>query len=781
MSKLGQLLYESEESLIYLEEDKTQGKRIRKVLRSTSPHPDLILQFNNEFDFTRELEIEGVRMAISKEKLGQQFSILLEYVDGSTLEEAFVGKKNNLEEILKLFIHLADTIGKFHQKGIIHKDLNGKNILWNAKTKTPIIIDFGISNRLDLISNNLGNPDKVKGTLTHMSPEQTGRVNRVIDSRSDLYSLGVTFFQVLTGSVPFASDDSLELVHFHIAKSVPHVHRLNPEIPEMISAIVSKLMAKNAEDRYQTAFGLKHDLEKCLAQLQQWKRIDEFVLGEKDFSGKFQIHQKLYGRYEEIKTLMKSFDRVSKGSTELFLVAGYSGVGKSALIYELYKPITELKGYFISGKFDQYQRNIPYYAVVQAFSSFVDLLLTEKEESLKRWRKIIQNAIGENGQVLLDLIPSFEKIIGEQPAVAKLEAMESQNRFNTVFQKFIKAICRAEHPLVLFVDDLQWADVGSLNLIRLLTTSFDNPYLLIMGAYRDNEVAAGHPLLTMIENATKEKAQINSISLKPLSEENVFEMIKEALNIEDKMVRDLTELVYSKTLGNAFFTIEFLKSLNQNGLVKFSFEEQKWNVNLDGIKKKGITNNVVDLLVGKINELPETTQRVLQLASCIGNIFDLQLLSVVYGKNMKSTFTDLWKAVEEGMLQPTDDSYQYIDIIEGSDVFKVEIEFQHDRVQQAAYSMLSDEEREKIHLQIGKYFQSKKKELSEIIFDIVNHINEGIRLITDKKEIQQMAELNLQAAFRRAIQVHISRHIVIFLWRKSWQEKKHGKTSMIFH
>jgi histidine kinase len=336
MNKARQLIYESDESLIYIDESASQERRLLKVLRSSAPDLDQILRFNNEYEFTKNLQIEGVRKALERKKDESQYALVLEYVDGCTLEEAFIGKKHSLEKILEVFIHITEALGKLHEKGIIHKDINARNILWNACTKHPVIIDFGISNRIDLVFNNLGNPDKIKGTLTHMSPEQTGRVNRKIDSRSDLYSLGITLFQLLAGKLPYASADSMELVHFHIAKSVPLLHRENPAIPEIVSRIVAKLMAKNAEDRYQTAFGLKYDLEKCLAQLQKWNKINDFALGEKDYSRKFQIPQKLYGRYEEVKTLLKAFDRVTKGSTELLLVAGYSYLYSHWIKYNLY-------------------------------------------------------------------------------------------------------------------------------------------------------------------------------------------------------------------------------------------------------------------------------------------------------------------------------------------------------------------------------------------------------------------------------------------------------------
>lgn len=741
------LVFEGEDSLVYLRENKKYGKHLVKILRSSTPSLDQVVSFNNEFTITQDLNIKGIRRALYCEKKDEQYIIALEYIEGVTFDEAFSVNNLNLIEVLHVFSVLADLLSQLHNKGIVHKDLNGKNILLLADENRPVIIDFGISTRIDLISNNLGNPDKIKGTLTHMSPEQTGRVNRKVDSRSDLYSLGVTLFKVLTGELPFQSNDSLELVHFHLAKKVPLAHHINGVLPAVLSNIIVKLMAKNAEDRYQSAQGLKYDLDKCIAQLEKGVQVADFELGTNDYSGKFQIPQKLYGRKAEVASLLNSFERVSNGSTELFLVSGTSGVGKSVLVSELFKPITERRGYIVGGKFDQYQRNIPYYAFILAITEFCQLLLTEKKENLDRWSKQILNSLGGNGAILTDLIPALIDIIGPQPEVTKLEAQEALNRFNVVFLNFIKALSKPEHPFVLFIDDLQWADVGSLNLIKTLVTDLNTPYLLVIGAYRDNEVTAGHPLLNTIENAVKEKAVLHTIALKPLLAEHLFQIIKDILFIDDKTALQLTEIVFSKTLGNAFFTIEFLKSLNQPGVISYNAEKRKWEVNFEAIRKKKITNNVIDLLVSKIKELPQATQQVLQLASCIGGLFDLELLAAIYEKTEKETFNDLWPAVTEGLLVPVDEKYQYIEVVEERHL-TIELEFAHDRIQQASYSLMTAGNHALIHLKIGRILLANHNISDDVIFDIVNHCNEGSSLITDATEKSNLAHLNLEAAIQ---------------------------------
>lgn len=742
MNEKETIVYESEESLLF-EITKSDGqKHLLKVLRSTTPSPDQILSFNNEYEFTKDLSIPGVRKALYTTKYENQWAIAFEFIDGDTIENVFAKRQTSVLEQLKVYATITKIIAGIHSVGIIHKDINGRNIIWNNHNQSPVIIDFGISTHIDLINTNLGNPDRVKGTLSHMSPEQTGRVNRKIDSRSDLYSLGVTMYRSLTGQLPFSASDSLELVHYQLAKAVPQAHLLNPKIPVTVSNIIIKLMAKNAEDRYQSALGLLHDIEYCIRQLENEVANIDFKLGVHDVSGKFQIPQKLYGRDKEVETLLKSFDTVSEGSTEWFLVSGYSGVGKSVLIGELYKPITERRGYIAEGKFDQYQRNIPYYAFTLAINEFCSLLLTESKEKLLYWKNVIQQGLGDNGSVILEVAPALKEIIGEQPEPARLDALEALNRFNTTFVNFVRAIAKADHPFVFFIDDLQWADVGSLNLIKTMACDLSLPYLMVIGAYRDNEVTPGHPLLLTIDAAIKEKAIVKSIQLKPLLAEHVFQLVKDVLHTEDKITLSLTEIIFSKTQGNAFFTIEFLKSLHHFNLVVFKHETNTWLVNFDEIKKRKITDNVIDFLVSKINELPVQTQHVLQLSSCISGLFDLELLSTLYDKKVTQTLADLWPAVTEGLIFPVNDNYKLIEHIDVSQQAK--FEFAHDRVQQASYTLMSATRQAAVHLQIGRLLL--KNHTDDVIFDIVNHCNEGLSLIESETERKELAQLNLKAA-----------------------------------
>lgn len=728
--------------MIYVETT-PNGRIVRKVLHTTAPSQDTLQRFHNEFEFTKNLSIPGIRKSFGRIKEDGQHALHLQFIEGITLEEAFVGRNRPLIQILEVFTDIATTLGQLHDEGIIHKDINGRNILWSEDDKKAIIIDFGISSKLDYVSNNLGNPDTIKGTLTHIPPEQTGRVNRRIDSRSDLYSLGVTLYHVLTGSLPYYSNDSLELVHSHIARRAIPANHVNPDIPELLSQIVAKLLAKDAEDRYQTAFGLAYDLNKCKEFLQKSISIPSFPLGEQDYSGKFLIPQKLYGRETEVAALLAAFQRVSKGRTELFLIGGYSGVGKSALSAEIYKPITERRGYFVSGKFDQYQRNIPYSAISQALEEFCELLLTEREESLEQWRQNIQRSVGQNGFVLTELIPALTYIIGDQPEVPRLDPQEAQNRFNVVFKSFIRCLAKPEHPFVLFCDDLQWADTASLNLIKMLVSDDENPYLMVMGAFRSNEITPGHQLTSMLDDARREEATIVEIELAPLTERDLHNLIEDTLHLDETNSAELTKLIYSKTQGNAFFCLELLKSLNKHGDIRYDRDRRIWNVNFNSIKKRGISSNVVELLISKITLFPPETQQILKIAACIGGLFDLNVLSRLIGEPSRIILDRLWPAVLEGLVVPIGETYQLVGL-EGIEIdHRCEFEFSHDRVQMASYTLMETAERDLTHLSIGKLLQEDPKDNS--LFDIVNHYNNALSLVTGEEE-QMLAKMNLLAA-----------------------------------
>ncbi|HAI69348.1 MAG TPA: hypothetical protein DCM38_07930, partial [Gammaproteobacteria bacterium] len=556
----------------------------------------------------------------------------------------------------------------------------------------------------------------------------------------------MTCYELLTGKLPFESKDAMELVHCHIAKIPSPVCEVNPSIPPIVSDIVMKLLAKNAEERYQSAFGVKADLHSLQLQFTKTAHIEFFPIAQNDFSGKFEIPQKLYGRENEVNTLLQAFERVSNGTIEMMLVAGYSGVGKTALVHEVHKPMTEKHGYFTSGKFDQFQRNIPYSALTQAFNEFCRYLLTENVEILNQWCGKIKKAVGNNGQVLIDVIPQLELVMGIQPAVAQVGPTEAQNRFNLVFQSFFRTICQPEHPLILFIDDLQWADSASLNLLNTLMMETESQYFLIIGAYRDNEVDATHPLMMTVEDIQKTESIVNPLLLQNLSLNDVNTLIAEALMCKPSYAMPLTQLVYEKTQGNAFFTHEFLKSLYEQALLVFEGKTQRWQWQLDQITALDMTDNVVSLMVGKIGQLQTDTIEVLKLASCIGNQFDLKTLSLISKALQSETLSWIWPAIQEGLLLPLDENYKQLEFEETNSHFK----FQHDRVQQAAYSLIEKTTQSTTHLTIGRLLlaNTSTNSLKDKLFDIVNQFNEGFAFITDETEKLKVAKLNLQAGIK---------------------------------
>ncbi|MEO6168508.1 MAG: AAA family ATPase, partial [Chitinophagales bacterium] len=612
------LIYESKKSKIYLQDESEWDKPVLlKVLNYEFPAPIDIAQFYNEYEMLEDLNMPGIRNVLKRTKAKNRHAIFLEWIEAPTLSEAFKNKQGDIIDFLYIAIAIAQAVGEIHRNNIIHKDITPFNILVNLQKREVKLIDFGISSKIDLKQTNLGNPERLEGTLAYNSPEQTGRMNRVVDYRTDLYSMGVVFYEMLTGQLPFPVNDAMELVHSHIAQIPKPCCLVNTSVPKPISDIINILMAKNAEDRYQSAFGVKHDLEICLSQYESRRKVEDFQYRQNDFSGKFQIPQKLYGREKEIALLLEAFERCAEGNLELILVAGYSGTGKSALVREVHKPITKKHGYFIEGKYDQFQRAVPYYAILQAFREFVNILLTEREETLSKLRTEIQEAVGAEGKVLTEVIPNLEFIIGKQPDVPVIGGSESQNRFNYVFRKFVNVISASEHPLILFIDDLQWADSASISLLNVLITDKHNGHFLCIGAYRNNEVNASHPFIIAKEEMEVKGSRISTITIGNLSKENVNDLIAESVGAENETTLELTELVYEKTQGNAFFVNQFLKSLYQEKLLTFDFESHTWKWNVQRVKEQNITDNVVELMARKILRLPEPTQRAMKFAACI--------------------------------------------------------------------------------------------------------------------------------------------------------------------
>ncbi|MEG4593274.1 ATP-binding sensor histidine kinase [Microcoleus sp. F8_C2] len=741
-------IHESNNSLVYRGLRKQDNQPvILKFLKQDYPMPASLVRYKQEYEITRNLQLESVPKTYSLERYQNSLVIISEDSGGESLKHWLASQKLTLEEFLSTAIKITSALGKIHQHNIIHKDINPSNIIINSTTGLVQIIDFGISTVLNRENPTLKNPNVLEGTLSYISPEQTGRMNRAIDYRTDFYSLGVTFYELLTGQLPCDYNDAMELVHCHIAKQAVPPHEINPEIPKVVSDIVMKLLEKTAEARYQSAWGIVGDLEECQQQLRTKGSIADFAIAQKDITDKFQIPQKLYGREREVETLLAGFERVSNGTTEIMLVSGYSGIGKSALVQEVYKPITKARGYFIAGKFDQFQRNIPYSAIVKAFQSLVKQLLTESQTQLNSWKEKLLAAFGDNGQIIIDVIPDIELIVGKQPPVQELGATEAQNRFNLVFQKFIRIFGSVEHPLVIFLDDLQWADSATLKLLQVMMADEETKYLFLMGAYRDNEVNPTHPLIMTLEALHKQEATINQITLTPLNIEHIAKLIADTVRRDRGAVMPLSELVVGKTQGNPFFVNQFLRTLYEENLLNFNLQQRNWDWNISQIEAVRITDNVVELMVGKLRKMPDLTQQVLKLAACVGNSFDLNTLSIVNEKSTAETFQELVPAIQNGLILATSELGATEEEIVKAHLVITTYKFLHDRVQQAAYALIEESSKKTVHLQIGRLLwqNTSTEKRAEEIFAIVDHLNLGIELVSDESERTEIAKLNLIA------------------------------------
>ena len=752
-------LYAGTRTLVYRGiRTRDQYPVVVKLLRNKYPTFNELVQFRNQYIIAKNLDFPHLVKALTLEVYQNSYVLVMEDFGGVSLSTYLKTATNEtqpsqvlpLAEFLQLAIQLTDIIHYLYQKRVIHKDIKPANILINPDTKQIQLIDFSIASLLPRETQEIENPNILEGTLAYLSPEQTGRMNRGIDYRSDFYSLGVTFYELLTGKLPFISDDPMKLVHCHLAKHSIPIHQINPEVPLILSQLVSKLMAKNAEKRYQSALGLKHDLEICLVQLQKTAKIEFFELGKRDISDRFTIPEKLCGREKEVAQLLAAFERVSLGATEMMLVAGFSGIGKTAAVNEVHKPIVRQRGYFIKGKYDQFQRNIPFSAFVQAFRDLMGQLLSESDTQLQTWKTKILGAVGDSGQVLIDVIPELERIIGAQLPATELSASAAQNRFNLLMQKFVQVFTSKEHPFVMFLDDLQWADSASLNLLQLLM--MDTGYLLVLGAYRDNEVSPVHPFILTVDEIVKTGATVNTITLQALSEPDMNLFVADTLNCESSLAQPLTKIVYQKTQGNPFFATQFLKALHDDGLISFNWEIRHWQCDIAQVKALAITDDVVEFMALQLQKLPRETQDVLKLAACIGSQFDLNTLVIVSEKSAGMTATVLWKALQEGLVIPTTKIYKFFTESDSDEDFKAAANptyrFLHDRVQQAAYSLIPDSEKKATHLKIGQLLLQNSSEIQqeEKIFDIVRHLNQGEDLITQDSEREALAQLNLKAA-----------------------------------
>ncbi|HYO74075.1 MAG TPA: serine/threonine-protein kinase PknK, partial [Archangium sp.] len=692
-------------------------------------------RYQREYELLRHLKgVPGVLTAHALEVLQERPVLVLEDVGGKALA-AQVGRALEPSLFFSWALCLTATLAEVHRRGVIHKDIKPANILV-APSGKAWLIDFGIATlqRVEHVEAVLQQP-LAEATPAYMSPEQSGRMNRAVDYRTDFYSLGVSFYEVLTGRLPFRGQDMLEWFHAHLAQAPVPPHQVVPSIAPALSAVVMKLLAKVAEERYQSAEGLRADLERCQEALRHGT-LESFPLGSRDVPARFQLPQRLYGREAEVDVLLKAFERVAlTGRTEWVLVRGYSGIGKSAAVRELHRPVLRRRGFFLSGKFDQLQHDVPYSTLARAFQELVQQLLAGSDEEVAVWRQRLLEAWEGNGQLLVDLVPQLERVAGAQPALPELPLFEARNRFNRVFQRFLGVFASPERPLVLFLDDLQWADLASLELLRYVATHPDTPPVLWIGAYRDNEVSPSHPLARTLAQVREGGTRMGDLHLGPLTLEHTRRLVADAFpGAGEELVVPLASLVQEKTGGNPFFLLQWVQALHHDGLVVRA-PEGGWRWDAEGVRARGYSDNVIDFMVGRLLLLPEQTRQMLSLAACMGNTFALRKLAYLSHQDSSQVEQDLAPALQEELLVRADaERYR----------------FSHDRIQQAAYALIPERERTAVHLRVGRLLLERlsAEELRERLFEVVGHLNMGVSLIRDDAERSHLAYLNAEAGWK---------------------------------
>ncbi|WP_027000423.1 trifunctional serine/threonine-protein kinase/ATP-binding protein/SpoIIE family protein phosphatase [Eisenibacter elegans] len=720
---------------------------ILKISRLEGSYQDTSSSLYEEYQTMKSLEGSFFLRPIALLEHESKAVLVRDFFEGLSLKKHLSQKRLSIAEFFDLALQITDALIAIHQSQIIHKDLNPNNILYNPETGEIRVIDFGMSSRISLKSKNLGNPQRLEGTLSYMAPEQTGRMNRMVDHRSDLYSLGVTFYEMLSQRLPFEYTTAIELVHAHLALAPPPVQTHRSDVPRMLSEIVAKLLAKNAEDRYQSAAGLMHDLQTAKQYTTQGINPQEIKLGLRDISTRFVVPQKLHGRAQALDLLMQSFQESMTGQKPLVLVNGLSGVGKSALVAEVHKPMSEARGVFLEGKFDQFQRDVPYYAWQQVLNQLTELLLTEPEERLQEWQARLQAAVGSSGKVITELSPITESILGKQPNLPEVEANEAQNRFLYTLKNFIGCVAEKSPPLILFVDDWQWADLPSIALLQELLTDPGIKFLLVIAAYRDNEVSPTHSFAQLLGDLAKlddaTRPNIKEIKLQNLSEEDVANIIREAFMGDIQDFEQLSKYIYAKTRGNAFFVIQVLKYLYEEGILRSEYQQNGqyycWIWENSKIQALQVSDNVVELMLRQIQKLPIDTQHLLQYASCLGNFFDIKVLSTLESLPLKTINQTLNAALQEGMLIPVDTGER----------FHTQYKFAHDRIRQAFYESVSEEAaKQDQHLRLATVLWEMyggEQYLETHLFELVNQYNKCIPLLQTTAEKLRVAQLNLQA------------------------------------
>ncbi len=703
-----------------------------KILNNEYPGSEELNAFRTEYEVLEKIRGKFIIQAIGLEKYANSLAIIFEDIGAEAVSKLLKeGRLSSLEKKLQIMILTAEGLEEIHSGQAVHKDVKPQNMIFNPDTSEFKFIDFGSLSFISRQSSFVPLNSSLEGTLPYVSPEQTGRMNRSVDYRSDYYSLGITYYQILTGTLPFVYTDPMEMIYAHIARLPAAPYQKNG-VPQILSEIVMKLLEKNPEDRYQSAEGLLYDLKKCRDVLAETGEAGLrkllFHPAENDRSGRFQIPEKLYGREKEIYQIIRQFRKSTEGSAELLLISGRSGIGKSALVNEINKPITEYKGYFASGKYDQYKRSIPYWAFSQVFQSLIGQILTGSPESVEDWRDRLGRALTHNGKIITDVIPELENLIGEQPDVPDLPPAESENRFNSVFQNFIKAFCTEKNPVSIFLDDMQWADMPSLKMIQNLFSDKDIKYFFLMMSFRDNEVLPSDPFSVMIEDLKKNGSSIGSIQLEPLILDDVRILVEDTLGQKEN-VREIAAVLTDKTKGNPFFVNELFRSLYERDLI--FFRSGRWNWDSAKIHTVHISENVIDLMIAKIQELPDTQIRILKIAACVGDSFSADVLSEILSLNSDSLKEYITELSNDGFFSVGGNTARFV----------------HDKIREAVYTLISEEERSINHYNIGNTYlrMVSDSEADEMLFTILSQLNQGASYVKTPDEIQKLLILNITA------------------------------------
>ncbi|PKB20882.1 diguanylate cyclase domain-containing protein [Janthinobacterium sp. 64] len=749
-----QQLHSGDRSRVYRARAADGTALIVKKPNQQFPSFQQLAQFKREYAIARRCRHPGVVHPLALQLHGGCWTMLLKDSGGQALDQVLrtqlAARRTPaqpalaLDDFFDIALQLCAALEAVHRHGVIHKDINPSNLVWNADRRLLQLTDFGIACELPYESHGIVNLQALEGTLRYMAPEQTGRMNRRVDWRADFYALGATFYELLAGQAPFEAGDAMELVHCHIARSPDWSHPALAHLPGQLLPIIQRLLEKNADQRYQSLQGLRSDLDACRAdQPAQALKLS-------DHNGRFLVPQTLHGREDAIAVLLAAFERSAAGRCEMLLLAGHSGIGKSAVVNEVQKPIVARRGCFLSGKFDQLQRDVPYASLIQAFQGLVRQLLGQPEATLRQWSGKLHGALGDGMGVLVELIPQLALIVGPTEALPASAPAQAQLRLDRLFPRFVEVFACAGHPLVLFLDDLQWADAATLRMIELLMLSCDQCCLLFIGAYRDNEVSAAPPLIALRDKLLAREVRLSTLLLSPLSEPQVAQMVAATVRVAAPDCAPLTRICYTKTAGNPFFLNQFLASLNETGHLRYRAEGDCWDWDLRAIQQVKYTDNVVEVLLEKIHRLPTATQHLLQLAASCGNRFTLDTLALTTDRSPRHTQQALWPALHAGLVQPLDECYKYVDGDTRAGHSGVHYRFLHDRVQQAAYLVADTATRAANHLRIGRLLlrHATPGQQDETLFETVEQLNAGRALLDDADERVQLAALNLQAGVK---------------------------------